>query len=47
MSPERACDYCGRCVDAAARWAKVADEMWENIPDKRGVHHSGKMSKKS
>ena len=41
MSPERA------CVDAAARWAKVADEMWENIPDKRGVHHSGKMSKKS
>ena len=47
MSPERTCDYCGRCVDAAARWAKVADEMWENIPDKRGVHHSGKMSKKS
>ena len=47
MSPERACDYCGRCVDAAAKWAKVADEMWENIPDKRGVHHSGKMAKKS
>ena len=46
-SPERACDYCGKCEKAAAAWAPVADEMWENLPNKHGVHTTGKMAKKS
>lgn len=46
-SPERACDYCGKCEKAAAVWAPVADEIWENLPTKNGVHTSGKMAKKS
>lgn len=46
-SPERACDYCGKCEKAAAAWAPVADEIWENLPTKNGVHTSGKMAKKS
>ncbi len=28
-SPEKASDYCDKCVDAAAKWAPVADEIWE------------------
>ena len=47
MSPERACDYCNRCVGAAQAWAPVADEIWENLPNKRGVHTTGKLAKKS
>ena len=46
-SPERACDYCGKCEKAAAAWAPVADEIWENLPTKNSVHTSGKMAKKS
>ncbi|MGM9630182.1 radical SAM protein [Butyricicoccus sp.] len=47
MSPERACDYCDRCVHTAEAWAPVADEIWENLPNKHGVHTTGKMAKKS
>ena len=46
-SPERACDYCNRCVPAAERWAPVADELWENMPNKRGTLYTGKMAKKN
>ena len=46
-SPERACDYCNRCVPAAERWAPVADELWENTPNKRGTLYTGKMAKKN
>ena len=46
-APERACDYCGKCEKAAAAWAPVADEIWESLPDKRGVQYTGKMAKKS
>ena len=44
--PEQACDYCNRCVPAAERWATVADELWENLPNKRGTVYTGKMAKK-
>jgi MoaA/NifB/PqqE/SkfB family radical SAM enzyme len=46
-SPECACDYCNRCVPAAERWAPVADELWENTPNKRGTLYTGKMAKKN
>ena len=46
-SPERACDYCNRCVPAAERWAPVADELWENTPNKRGTLYTRKMAKKN
>ena len=45
-SPERACDYCDRCVEAASRWAPVADEIWAHLPNRKGVHTAGKMAKK-
>ncbi len=45
-SPERACDYCGKCEKAAAAWAPVADELWASLPNKHGMHTSGKMAKK-
>jgi len=45
--PEKAGDYCGRCVAAAERWAPVADEIWESLPNRRGVLRTGKMAKKS
>ena len=45
-SPERACDYCGKCERAAAAWAPVADEIWESLPNKRGVRTTGKLAKK-
>jgi MoaA/NifB/PqqE/SkfB family radical SAM enzyme len=44
--PERACDYCNRCVATAERWAPVADEMWENMPNRKGTQYTGKMAKK-
>jgi len=47
MSPEKACDYCDRCVEAAAAWAPVADEIWANTPNRRGVVTAGKMAKKA
>ena len=47
QSPERACDYCNRCVPAAEKWAPVADEIWNSLPDKKGVSLTGKMAKKS
>lgn len=46
-SPERACDYCNRCVPAAEKWASVADELWNSLPKKKGVQLTGKMAKKS
>ena len=46
-SPERACDYCNRCVPAAEKWAPVADELWNSLPKKKGVQFTGKMAKKS
>lgn len=45
--PERACDYCNRCVPAAEKWAPVADELWNSLPKKKGVQLTGKMAKKS
>lgn len=45
--PERACDYCNRCVPAAEKWAPVADELWNPLPKKKGVQLTGKMAKKS
>ena len=46
-SPERACDYCNRCVPAAEKWTPVADELWNSLPKKKGVQLTGKMAKKS
>ena len=46
-SPERACDYCNRCVPAAEKWAPVADELWNSLPKKKSVQLTGKMAKKS
>ena len=46
MSPEEACDYCGKCERAAAAWAPVAEELWANAPDRKGVRTTGKMAKK-
>ncbi len=46
-SPEKACDYCNKCVYAAAKWAPVADEIWDSLPNKKGVCYTGKMKKKS
>ncbi len=46
MKPEKACEYCGKCEKAAAAWAPVADEIWNSLPDKRGVVTYGKMAKK-
>lgn len=46
-SPERACDYCNRCVPAAEKWAPVADKLWNSLPKKKGVQLTGKMAKKS
>ena len=45
--PERACDYCNRCVGAAERWAPVAEALWESKPDRKGVRYTGKMAKKT
>ena len=30
--PEKACDYCNRCVDVAERWTPVADRLWSTNP---------------
>ena len=46
MNPERACDYCDRCVPAARQWAPVAEELWKEMPNRRGVTLTGKMAKK-
>ena len=46
MSPERAGDYCDRCVPAAKAWAPVADELWRNTPNRKGAVLSGKMARK-
>lgn len=27
-APESACDYCGKCTDRAADWAKTAERLW-------------------
>ena len=47
QSPERACDYCNRCIPAAEKWVPVADEIWNSLPNKQGVQLTGKMAKKS
>lgn len=46
QSPEKACDYCNRCVPAAEKWAEVAEELWDSLPNKSGVRTTGKMAKK-
>ena len=46
MSPESACDYCRKCEAAANEWAPVAEQIWDSLPDKRGVITTGKMAKK-
>ena len=46
MSPEEAGDYCAKCEGAAAAWAPVAEELWANAPDRKGVRTAGKMAKK-
>ena len=46
MSPERAADYCDRCVPAAEAWAPVAQEIWDSTPNRKGVITEGKMAKK-
>ncbi len=47
MKPENACDYCNKCEHAAENWAPVAAQLWDSIPNKRGVLFTGKLSKKS
>ena len=47
LKPEKACDYCGRCIKAAENWAPVADELWEKRPNRKGVQTTGRMAKKS
>lgn len=47
QKPEKACDYCNKCIKAAAAWAPVADEIWDSLPNKTGVRLTGKMAKKS
>ena len=47
LKPELACDYCGRCVKAAENWGVVADEIWENKANKKGVQTTGRMAKKA
>jgi len=46
MSPEDAHAYSRRCVPAAKEWASVAEKLWEELPDRRGVQTTGKMAKK-
>ena len=46
LKPEKACDYCGRCIRAAENWAPVADELWEKRPNRKGVQTTGRMAKK-
>jgi MoaA/NifB/PqqE/SkfB family radical SAM enzyme len=31
-SPEKACEYCGKCVDVAERWAPAANRLWSTNP---------------
>lgn len=45
-SPEKACEDCRKCEAAANEWAPVADEIWNSLPNKRGVITKGKMAKK-
>lgn len=40
-SPEKASDYCDRCVDVAAKWKAPADRLWESS------HHAVKQGKLS
>jgi MoaA/NifB/PqqE/SkfB family radical SAM enzyme len=30
--PEKASDYCNKCVEAAEKWAPVADRLWNEHP---------------
>jgi len=46
-NPENACDYCDKCIHAAENWAPVADQIWDSMPNRKGVSLTGKMSKKS
>lgn len=47
LNPELACDYCGRCVKVSEEWGLVADEIWKNKANKKGVQTTGRMAKKS
>lgn len=29
LAPEPACEYCGKCEEKAAKWAPVADRLWQ------------------
>lgn len=42
-SPETAREYCAKCVEAADNWEKVADEIWNSLPKKRGPQLEGRM----
>ena len=45
MAPEKACDYCNRCVDVAAKWKITADRLWnetEHRPRKGKMDYVGK-----
>lgn len=32
--PEKASDYCNKCVERAEKWAPVADQLWKQFPRK-------------
>ena len=46
LKPEFACEYCKKCETAAKNWAPVADKLWEERPNKKGVQTTGRMAKK-
>lgn len=37
VNPERACDYCNKCVKAAESWAPVADRLWNESLNAKAV----------
>ncbi len=46
LKPEFACEYCKKCDNAAQSWAPVADKLWEERPNRKGVQTTGRMAKK-
>lgn len=46
LKPEFACEYCKKCENAAQSWAPVADKLWEERPNRKGVQTTGRMAKK-
>lgn len=44
LAPEPACDYCNKCATAAAKWAPVAERLWnERLKEKnaKDEKHTG------